>query len=686
MLKKEELRALPRTPKPTRALEKEAAAAKAHTTPGVLCTRVHDTAQGPVLAVDLWARDVLQAREFFDGHHRRVFLADGMTTTKGLFKAAHCHTLVWSSAAAGKRVEEFFHVPQGRTESAEELLCLVEHGKRLPDGTFTASGAGDAGGHHPAELTAPLPEGWQAAAVAQGMAAPHVLLLQLAWVRDPLTGKKERMDKCTCSACGVSWYENRGIYDNDQPTVCPECGAQCTARRGRRGKWLFESTGSLLWFHRHQDTAVAQGYEIGYWVDNEAKENWQAIHANLYAWGPYGNYAFNCYYTWGLGHQREYLDTWYAQSRMVDNWAHGRCTVLLAPEEGALAGTPLENARLRAYALAKQRWLYPVRLATMSRRLPVLEGFCDFEDWDTVFAICGGNIKLKNGETKPHRALGLSRPEYDRYRAEKWNWSWLPAYRAAKESGWTPGRDELMELMRALQYTDRLQEIERLAPGRLGQVWSYIKRTVRREFAKQEKTGCGRATMTRVGALRKTLDTWLDYRKMAAELEIDTAKRDAAMPYDLFQRHDRLVEEKHKRKAEEQIKKEAAKAGKFTAMWEKIRWADWQDGPYLIRAAKSTAELVAEGNALHHCVGSYTDNVLAGRVIFFIRRVEEPDKPWYTLNLDIKTGELLQLHGYGNNERENDPAFAEVKAWAEKWRTEIWMPGKKNRKKQEKAA
>ena len=191
--------------------------------------------------------------------------------------------------------------------------------------------------------------------------------------------------------------------------------------------------------------------------------------------------------------------------------------------------------------------------------------------------------------------------------------------------------------------------------------------------------------MTEDEAKRKTLTTWLDYRKMAAALEIDTAGKDAAMPYDLFRRHDRLVAEQRQRELEERIEKEAAKAAEFTAMWKKICWADWREGTYLIRAAKSTAELVAEGTELHHCVGGYTDSVLAGRVIFFIRRAAEPDKPWYTLNLDIKTGQLIQLHGYANSEGA-DPEFAAVKAWAERWRTEVWLAGKKRRRKPGQAA
>ena len=122
--------------------------------PGVICAKVHETADGPVLALDLWARGGLYAREFFDGQgKRRVFFwPDGASTTKGLFKAAGCHTLAWASRADGKRMEAFFNIPRGITRGAEEMIFLAEHGRRGADGTFTASGAGNAGGYAPEEL------------------------------------------------------------------------------------------------------------------------------------------------------------------------------------------------------------------------------------------------------------------------------------------------------------------------------------------------------------------------------------------------------------------------------------------------------------------------------------------------------------------------------------------------------
>ena len=49
---------------------------------------------------------------------------------------------------------------------------------------------------------------------------------------------------------------------------------------------------------------------------------------------------------------------------------------------------------------------------------------------------------------------------------------------------------------------------------------------------------------------------------------------------------------------------------------------------------------------MHHCVGGYVNNVVDGKtIILFIRKEEEPDKPYYTLEWK---GRVIQCHGMCN--------------------------------------
>lgn len=65
-----------------------------------------------------------------------------------------------------------------------------------------------------------------------------------------------------------------------------------------------------------------------------------------------------------------------------------------------------------------------------------------------------------------------------------------------------------------------------------------------------------------------------------------------------------------------------------------------------IRLPSKLEELKNEGEVLHHCVGTYMEKVRKGEtMIFFIRRREEPEKPFYTLEWK---GRVIQCRGSRN--------------------------------------
>lgn len=78
---------------------------------------------------------------------------------------------------------------------------------------------------------------------------------------------------------------------------------------------------------------------------------------------------------------------------------------------------------------------------------------------------------------------------------------------------------------------------------------------------------------------------------------------------------------------------------------------------------KELNELVAEGKALHHCVGgsSYVDGHKQGKTtIVFVRRKEAIEKPFYTL--ELRNEIIIQLRG-----KHNQVAPPEVKEAADSW-------------------
>lgn len=89
------------------------------------------------------------------------------------------------------------------------------------------------------------------------------------------------------------------------------------------------------------------------------------------------------------------------------------------------------------------------------------------------------------------------------------------------------------------------------------------------------------------------------------------------------------------------------KAEAFEKAVKKLDRFSYSKGDLLIRPAHSPSELTEEGITLHHCVGGYADRMASGETaIYFIRLVDYPDCPYYTL--ELKDKKVIQCHTLHN--------------------------------------
>lgn len=107
----------------------------------------------------------------------------------------------------------------------------------------------------------------------------------------------------------------------------------------------------------------------------------------------------------------------------------------------------------------------------------------------------------------------------------------------------------------------------------------------------------------------------------------------------------------------------------------------WDDGELCMVLPQSNDDLIREGKVLRHCVGSYGERHVAGTsVIFFVRHYRRPERPYYTLDINMqKQGEEVQLHGYGNERHGPNKEYthkipAKVRAFCDRWKNEVLRP------------
>ena len=82
--------------------------------------------------------------------------------------------------------------------------------------------------------------------------------------------------------------------------------------------------------------------------------------------------------------------------------------------------------------------------------------------------------------------------------------------------------------------------------------------------------------------------------------------------------------------------------------------------------ARSPADLIREGEALHHCVGrmNYDQRfVREESLIFFSRAKEEPDTPLVTLEYSLRNHKVLQCYGEHDHKPSEDVLHYVNKVW-----------------------
>lgn len=97
---------------------------------------------------------------------------------------------------------------------------------------------------------------------------------------------------------------------------------------------------------------------------------------------------------------------------------------------------------------------------------------------------------------------------------------------------------------------------------------------------------------------------------------------------------------------------------------------EYQNDSYCILVPKDFMEITAEGMALHHCVGNterYFDRIVSRETyICFLRQQSEPDKPFYTI--EVEPGGTIRQHRGAYDE---EPGIEEIKPFLREWQKVI---------------
>lgn len=181
---------------------------------------------------------------------------------------------------------------------------------------------------------------------------------------------------------------------------------------------------------------------------------------------------------------------------------------------------------------------------------------------------------------------------------------------------------------------------------------------------------------------KAVIEQWDDYLQMLKRLGRKTDDEMMYRPRELKRRHNECVEEIHRQRIRDEMKRDAKKrAAEARKMRERFPGAEkilkeikskyeYAGDQYLIKVPKSLTEIIMEGQALHHCAGAtdrYFDRIMQRETyICFLRRASDPKTPYYTIEVE-PGGTIRQHRGYMDEE----PNINEIKPFLKEWQREI---------------
>lgn len=163
----------------------------------------------------------------------------------------------------------------------------------------------------------------------------------------------------------------------------------------------------------------------------------------------------------------------------------------------------------------------------------------------------------------------------------------------------------------------------------------------------------------RYDSMQSVVTEYRDYLDMCQKQNYDLSNSFVLYPADLQKAHDKVAQ-RIRHKADAKLRQDFKAAYKCV-----MGRLDFEANGMKIVYPASSDEIIAEGHALHHCVGSYVDQVAKRKcMILFLRRCKDEGKPFYTV--EVRGRKVVQVRGM-----ENKDATPEVRKFMDRWERQV---------------
>ncbi len=432
--------------------------------------------------------------------------------------------------------------------------------------------------------------------------------------------------KLKCLSCGDCWTADARTFRHKGETVCPACGAAAQVLNIRKMKSSREvhenfvvitaENPQSVWVeclrmnYRIPLSSAAEETEIGY--NTEPKALYHLTPGKSEKWRTSYSYMFGL---WD-----------YAPIKRLSGYSF--LTSMFGGEEGAilygekaLSGTFLQYARPgEITAHTNSAYWYTSYLIDFAR-YPVWAELID---------------KLRGTKY----AMELPKPRGVKYRTAKTVAELFPKL----------DKERLRILLRliAREKGADVGELYSAAQKKPPELMRRVERTGQRFLPMLEaceESGQKPEKIARYLTVQNaTAALYRDYLSECKKLEYDLTDKRVLFPKSLTEKHAETSELIRYRATPESVEKSRKRAEKL-----KKAGTEYRHGKLMIRVPGDCTEIIKEGAELGHCVGNYAEKHADGKTtILFVRKRNDPETPYFTLEIDLKSGSVKQCYGRKN--------------------------------------
>lgn len=442
---------------------------------------------------------------------------------------------------------------------------------------------------------------------------------------------------CMCSACG----SNVDIADCNHGNFvrCPECGKIVMVKDEWRGhKYLYDSQILYSWRRYGAETLIV----VGMYCDRSFGQDWpERAQMGI---RPEAIWQFEP--GRAKKYVRHYYGGWSANIRGIRPLNHPGAAECHTGMREAMAGTRL--GRIYDAIDDNGAGIDLDRITAMGAiaRKRYIEYLCAAKQVELAAEIAMGckNIMANPRAKRAEQLLGLTEGQWFEVRRDgiDLNAGILHALRCVQVSG-------RMEI----RIREAVDIAMRVKPWLLDRLWERSDRLLDGVPEKLRRKAIRRAVAG------DDTQEWMDYWDQLIRLGEDRTDARMLIPRDMPAMHERMTARLQAIQEEERRRLNAWQNEEFDNRLKKLkRRYCFAAGGLVLRPYESAAEVIAEGQALHICIGGYAKSYMDGRTILCCLRHEDaPEDPWRAVEFSVQSGELVQDRGAYNDRNQGKHNF-----------------------------